>query len=603
MKSGGKTSKRRPPALEVAEIDLEAAQKRSASARESTRGSRGNSRPAGRPTPHGAPKVQSPPQRAATRYIGGYSGAITPAGITEGVGRPNASASSKFFAARKRAPGAAPRDGDSSTTETSARSSGVRGGRPQRPHTIAGRTAWEHLAGIICTSTAMFLLARLGGAFAAATAKGVSPLWPPPGLLLAVTLSYRRIAGVWAAPGAFAYATWIDQRGFVAAACKVASEVTYPLVFLAVVDAMLGKSTTTKWQQPPTAVRSIAPFDSVKGVVATCIAAVAASAVTATLGTVSLLIFEDLPSELGFITFLTWTIGDLTGAVLGMPFFRAWGVKIARADLSRMVAADIGQAVGQRSPKRVCAAMTGSVAAVALALVAEVQTLCKCGTPPTVPAPPANPRGAVTPKGTHGGNSVAVMAMSPVASPLSAGIDSTPGSSASMSPANRMAAAVEEGHTEWLGTAQFRVVEAVLWLAATVGFVLIGTGSMLDISFAASVGHSNTEELASSSFVYLTIPPALYGAVRFGLLGSTLATMIAGAAMLGTTLAFGKPYGDALLLDAFLVVLSVTSLLFSAVMSRLHGVVARLRRTKARLAAATAFAEETAKSKIAFLGK
>lgn len=440
-----------------------------------------------------------------------------------------------------------------------------------------GYTLWAHAAGAICTSLALFYLGNLGSAFAAASAKGVSPLWPPPGLLLAVTLSYRRTAGAWAGMGALAYALLVDERGPWAAAFKVASEVTYPLLFLCIVDMLLGQSATTKWQRPPSATRSIAPFDSPKGVLAVCVAAAASSALAATWGAASLLLFEGLPSDLGWITWATWTVGDFSGAILLMPFLRAWAVAVVRQEPVAAAVDEFGEGLQEGSPSRCAAAVRMLGRACLAALRAVFAALCRSG------------RRIAPDHASHRSN---------------VGIASTPSPTAfaSRNRVERIEPHEADTSAAWLDTPRLRVLEAVIWMGATVFLSLVGSGLVVDFRGAASLGHVNDGD-GASSLVYLTIPPALYGAFRFGVLGSTLATMTSAAAMLGATLAYGTPYSDALLLDAFLVVLSVTSLLVTALMSRLNGVMAKLRRTQRRLAAAREHAEETARSKVAFLGK
>ena len=180
--------------------------------------------------------------------------------------------------------------------------------------------SWRYL-GLLGGVAAVYFLAAELGLSLASVHTNVSPVWPPTGIAIAALLIFGR--RLWPAVllGAFAANLWTDVSIPVALGIAIGNT-------LEAVAAFYLLNFRTEFDQS---------FSSIKSVLKFVLFAVALSPmVSATVGSVSLCIGGEAQwSEFGRL-WLTWWLGDGSGALVVAPFLLAWS-ELKRPPTSKAV--------------------------------------------------------------------------------------------------------------------------------------------------------------------------------------------------------------------------------------------------------------------------
>ena len=169
---------------------------------------------------------------------------------------------------------------------------------------MSGPRRWIALAAL---TVAYVLAGKLGLLFASVHASATA-VWPPTGIALAALLLLGR--GAWPAVSVGAFVVNVTTAGSVATSLGIALGNT--------LEGLLGAWLVERWAGGPRA------FDRPRGVFAFATAVLPAAAVSASIGVGSLALAGYAPRiDVGAI-WLTWTLGDVAGALLAAPPIVLW---------------------------------------------------------------------------------------------------------------------------------------------------------------------------------------------------------------------------------------------------------------------------------------
>ena len=156
-------------------------------------------------------------------------------------------------------------------------------------------------------ATVYFLAGRFGLSLAFIN-QSASAVWPPSGIAIAALLLLG--ASAWPAVTLGSFLVNLSTSGVVLASAAIAAGNT--------VEAVLAAWLTTRFA------RGRAAFDRAADIVRFTLAAVAATAVAATVGTASLIASGLAPPRDAGSVWLTWWLGDSAGAMLVPPLVLLW---------------------------------------------------------------------------------------------------------------------------------------------------------------------------------------------------------------------------------------------------------------------------------------
>lgn len=176
---------------------------------------------------------------------------------------------------------------------------------PALPRRLA---AWAALATV-------YVVAGKLGLRVAFLNPSATPVWPPTGIALAALLLYGR----WLWPAVFtgAFLVNLTTAGTALTSLAIAGGNT--------LEAVVGAALVTRWAGGTGSVRRTAGLVAFIG-----LAGIAATAISATVGTLTLVIGHlTAPAQIGWV-WSTWWLGDAVGAVIVAPPLLLWGRGVGR---------------------------------------------------------------------------------------------------------------------------------------------------------------------------------------------------------------------------------------------------------------------------------